>query len=35
MTVKQLKVVLKDLKLLCGGQKGTKKKDLEKSFWIG
>jgi len=32
MTIKQLKVVLKDLKLLRGGQKGTKKKDSKKAF---
>ena len=36
MTVKELKVVLKDLKLLRGGKKSTKRKDLQKklSNWI-
>jgi len=36
MTVKELKVVLKDLKLLQRGEKNTKKKDLQQklSIWI-
>ena len=36
MTVKELIVVLKDLKLLRGGEKGTKRKDLQKKLpsWI-
>ena len=36
MTVKELTVVLKDLKLLQRGEKNTKKKDLQQklSIWI-
>ena len=35
MTVKELKMVLKDLKLLRGGEKGTKTKDVQKCFQRG